>query len=60
MATRALLRRDGNNLNQAARILNAGGSPPEWLESAITITCRVVQRIDKAVQKVLDPPPNRA
>jgi len=60
MATRAQLRRYGNNLNQAARMLNAGGGPPEWLESAIALTDRVVQRIDKAVQEVLDPPRSQA
>ncbi len=60
MTTRAQLRRYGNNLNQAARILNAGGDPPEWLESAIALTDRVVHSIDKAVQDVLDPPPGRA
>ena len=60
MATRAQLRRYGNNLNQAARMLNAGGGPPEWLESAIALTDRVVQRIDKAVHEVLDPPRSQA
>ena len=38
MAIRAQLRRYGNNLNQAARILHAGGDPPEWLSGAITLT----------------------
>jgi hypothetical protein len=56
MATRAQLRRYGNNLNQAARILNAGLGPPEWLASAIALADRVVQRIDKAVQEVLTHP----
>lgn len=50
LATRAQLRRYGNNLNQAARILNAGGDPPEWLRNAIALTDRVVQRVDRAVQ----------
>ena len=60
MTARAQLRRYGNNLNQAARVLNAGGDPPEWLKSAIALTDRVVHSIDKAVQEVLDPPPGRA
>jgi hypothetical protein len=60
MAARAQLRRYGNNLNQAARALNAGGDPPEWLKSAIALTDRVVHSIDKAVQEVLDPPLGRA
>jgi hypothetical protein len=60
MTTRAQLRRYGNNLNQAARILNAGGDPPEWLRNAVALTDRVVQRIDQAVQDLLDPPRGRA
>jgi len=59
MTTRAQLRRYGNNLNQAARILNAGGDPPEWLRNAITLTDQVVQRIDRATQNLLDPPRRR-
>jgi hypothetical protein len=60
LASRAQLRRYGNNLNQAARILNAGGDPAEWLKNAIALADRVVHNIDKAVQEVLDPPPGRA
>ena len=59
LATRAQLRRYGNNLNQAARILNGGGDPPEWLGSAIALTDRVVERVDRAVQDMLDPPSKR-
>ena len=59
MATRAQLRRYGNNLNQAARILNAGGDPPEWLRGAIASTDRVVHSIDRAVQDLLDAPRGR-
>jgi hypothetical protein len=59
MTTRAQLRRYGNNLNQAARILNAGGDPPPWLRNAIALTDRVVHSIDQAVQDLLDPPPGR-
>jgi hypothetical protein len=60
MAARAQLRHYGSNLNQAARALNAGGDPPEWPNSAIALTDRVVHIIDKAVQEVLDPPPGLA
>ena len=60
MAARAQLRQYANNLNQATRALNAGGGPPEWLESAIALTDRVVHSIDKPVQEALDPPPGRA
>lgn len=49
LAARAQLRRYGNNVNQAARILNAGGDPPEWLDQATTMTNRVVMRIDRVV-----------
>lgn len=56
LATRAQLRRYGNNLNQAARILNAGGDPPEWLKNAIAATDRIVHSIDQAVQELVDPP----
>jgi hypothetical protein len=59
LATRAQLRRYGNNLNQAARILNAGGDQPAWLSKAIASTDRVVQRIDRAVQELLDPTPRQ-
>ena len=55
MAGRTQLRRYGNNLNQAARILNAGGDPPEWLKNAIALTDRVVHGIDCVVQELLGP-----
>jgi hypothetical protein len=54
LTTRAQLRRYGNNLNQAARILNAGGDPPEWLTSAVALTDRVAHDIDRAVQDLLE------
>ncbi len=57
MTTRAQLRRYGNNLNQAARILNAGGDPPEWLKNAIALTDRVVQRIDERRPEPARPAP---
>jgi hypothetical protein len=60
LASRAQLRRYGNNLNQDTRILNAGGDPPEWLKNAIALTDRVVHNIGKAVQEVLNPTSRRA
>jgi hypothetical protein len=60
LATRAQLRRYGNNLNQAARILTAGGEPPEWLKNAVALTQRVVEDIDRAVEALVDPPCGRA
>jgi hypothetical protein len=60
ITARAQLRRYGNTLNQAARILNAGGDPPEWLTNAIALTDRVVERIDRAAQSLLSPARGRA
>ena len=56
MQARAQLRRYGNNVNQAARVLNAGGQAPEWLAHAVALTNRVVRDIDKAVQELLAQP----
>jgi uncharacterized protein (DUF1778 family) len=56
MQARAQLRRYGNNINQAARILNAGGQPPEWLAHAVALANRVVGDIDGAVQDLLEQP----
>ena len=50
MAARAQLRRYGDNVNQAARALNAGAEPPEWLEYAVGLTDRVVTTIDGAAR----------
>jgi len=50
MACRSQLRRYGNNPNQAARILNAGGDAPEWVSRAIDVADRAVQRIDETVR----------
>ena len=58
MATRAQLRSSGNNINQAARILNAD-RVPGWLRDAIALTDRVVHSIDRAVQDPLDPVPGQ-
>lgn len=60
MQARAQLRRYGNNINHAARVLNAGGQPPEWLAQAIALTNRVVENIDRAVQGLLDQPHGRS
>jgi hypothetical protein len=53
MATRAPLRRYGKNLNQAARVLNAGGDQPEWLPHAIAMANRAVEMIDQTVDELL-------
>ena len=52
MATRSQLRRYGNNLNQIARVLNAGGEAPAWASTAVELTNRVVARIDAAVTEL--------
>lgn len=49
-----------HNLNQAARILNAGGDPPEWLKSMIALTDGVLHSIDRAVQYLLARPRGRS
>jgi uncharacterized protein (DUF1778 family) len=50
MSARSQLRRYGNNVNQAARVLNASGEPPEWLERAIALSNQTVENIDRTVQ----------
>ena len=44
----------------AARTLNAGGDPPEWLKNVIALTDGVVHRIDQVVQDLIDSPRGRA
>jgi len=43
---RTQVRRIGTNINQAARILNADGGPPVWLENALAISGRALGRLD--------------
>jgi Bacterial mobilisation protein (MobC) len=52
MAARGQVRRFGNNVNQAARALNALGEAPEWLDRAVAVTERAVARIDDAAAAV--------
>lgn len=53
MKARAQLRRYGNNVNQAARAINAGGEPPPWLSRAVELTDAVVERIDSTVANLV-------
>jgi hypothetical protein len=53
MATRAQLRRYGNNVNQTARTLNAGGDPPERPTDVIALERPSRPNIDRAVQDLL-------
>ena len=55
MTTRAQLRRYGNNLNQAARSLNAGNNAPAWLGDSIALANRVVDHIDVAASGLCKP-----
>jgi hypothetical protein len=48
------VRRIGLNVNQAARVLNATGEPPVWLEQALAMTERAVTRLDDAATAVAD------
>ena len=49
------MHRDGNDLKQIARVLNAGGEPPEWFAQAIEPTNGVVDRIDMTVADLTRP-----
>ena len=48
MEARTQVRRIGLNINQAARVLNAAGEPPVWLEHALAMSDRAVGRLDDA------------
>jgi hypothetical protein len=48
MLLRGQLRRIGSNLNQAARILNADGEAPVWLERACQLLERNISGVDDA------------
>mgnify|MGYP000656357674 CR=1 FL=1 len=52
MATRAQLRRYGNDLSQIAHALNTGGEAPEWVNGTVRLINRVVDRIDTAVTDI--------
>jgi uncharacterized protein (DUF1778 family) len=49
MASRAQLRRYGNNVNQAVRAMNAGADAPPWLQRAVELADTAVVRIDVLV-----------
>jgi hypothetical protein len=48
MAARTQVRRFGVNVNQAVKALNATGQAPEWLDRAVLLADRAVQRLDEA------------
>jgi len=53
MATRRQLRGYAVNVNQAAKVLNAGGEAPEWLEAAVEATDAAVARVDEVTAAVM-------
>jgi len=53
MAARRRLRGYATNVNQAAKVLNAGGEVPEWLEVAVEATDAAVARVDEATAAVM-------
>ncbi len=53
MATRRQLRGYAVNVNQAAKVLNAGAGAPEWLEAAVEATDAAVARVDEATAAVM-------
>jgi len=53
MATRRQLRSYAVNVNQAAKVLNAGGEAPEWLEAAVEATDAAVARVDEVTAAVM-------
>ena len=58
---RTQVRRIGTNINQVAKIINADGEAPVWLEHALTITERAIQRLDlsaAALQSLARHPPS--
>ena len=54
MDARTQVRRIGLNINQAARVLNATGEQPVWLDQALALTERAVTRLDDAATAVAD------
>jgi len=53
MEARRQLRGYAVNVNQAAKVLNAGGGVPEWLERSVEATDAAVARVDEATAAVM-------
>jgi len=53
MAARRRLRGYAVNVNQAAKVLNAGGGAPEWLEAAVEASDAAVVRVDEVTAAVM-------
>ncbi|GAA4352022.1 plasmid mobilization protein [Angustibacter luteus] len=54
MDARGQVRRVGVNINQATRAINATGEAPDWLDWALAMTDRTVDRLDQAAAAVTD------
>jgi hypothetical protein len=52
MAARAQVRRFGTNVNQAVRALHGSGEAPEWLDRAVALASRAVDRLDVAAAEL--------
>lgn len=53
MAARTQVKRFATNVNQAAKAVNSGAEPPEWLTRAVELTSRAVERVDEATVLLL-------
>jgi hypothetical protein len=53
LGARAQVRRFGNNVNQAVRVLNATGDPPQALARAVDVTARAVAELDRAAAELV-------
>ncbi len=59
---RTQVRRVGTNINQATRTINTDGDPPIWLEHALRMTERAIERLDLSagvLQSLALHPPSR-
>lgn len=54
MDARGQVRRVGVNINQAARVINAAGDPPIWLDHALAITNQAIARLGQAAAALSD------
>ena len=52
MAARTQVRRLASNVNQAVRALNGTGEAPDWLDRAVAVTARAVERLDGAAAEL--------
>lgn len=53
MEARLQVRRFAVNVNQAAKAVNAGAEPPEWLDRAVALTTSAVRRVGEATDALM-------